>query len=416
MEYSHRWPQFLPDGRSFLYFTNAAQESRGIYLGSLDSKETRRLLLTDSSALYAPPGYLLFWRAETLVAQAFDQQKLALTGEPFPIAEQVGVGYLSGVGGSPDTYVTVSQNGVLASHPGSSEKVQLAWFDRGGKQTAVISSRAEYRHPALSPDGKRMAFDSLDPQMANRDVWVLEFARGTTSRLTSDPATDWFPVWSPDGSHIVFSSNRNGLSSDLYQKAASGAGNDQLLLKSDNPTFPTDWSQDGRFILYQSLDPKTRENIGVLPLEGDRQPFPLLQTEFREQQARFSPNGKWFAYTSDESGAPHVYVQSFPPTGDKWPVSTGGGDQPRWRRDGRELFYLAADGKLMAVDVKTDGAFEAGVPRPLFETHSPFAAGPFAINYVTTADGQRFLVRLTVEQSSTPPINVVVNWAAEVKR
>jgi eukaryotic-like serine/threonine-protein kinase len=412
MEYSHRWPQFLPNGRSFLYFTNAAPESRGVYLGSLDSKETRRLLLTDSSGIYAPPGYLLFWRAGTLLAQAFDQQKLALTGEPFPIAEQVGVTEAGGF----LTYVTVSQNGVLASHPGSSEKVQLAWFDRGGKQTGVISSRAEYRNPALSPDGKRMAFDSIDPQMVNRDVWALEFARGTTSRLTSDPATDSFPVWSPDGSHVVFSSNRNGLSSDLYQKAASGAGSDELLLKSGSPTVPTDWSQDGRFILYQSIDPKARENIGVLPLEGDRQPFPLLQTEFSEQQARFSPNGKWFAYTSDESGATQVYVQSFPASGAKWPVSTGGGDQPRWRRDGRELFYLAADGKLMAVDVKTDGAFEAGVPRPLFETHSPFAAGPFAINYVTTADGQGFLVRLAVEQSSTPPITVVVNWAAEVKR
>jgi len=410
MEYSHRWPQFLPDGRSFMYFTNAAQESRGIYLGSLDSKETRRLLLTNSSALYAPPGYLLYWRAGTLLAQAFDTRKLALTGEPFPIAEQVGVA------GGFHMYVTVSQNGVLVSYSGSSEKVQLAWFDRGGKQIGGISSPAEYSHPALSPDGKRLAFDSMDLQTANRDVWALEFARGTTSRLTVDPANDSLPVWSPDGSHVVFSSNRNGLSSDLYQKAASGAGSDELLLKSGNPTFPTDWSQDGRFILYQSIDPKTGENIGVLPLEGDRKPFPLLQTEFSEQQARFSPNGKWFAYTSDESGAPQVYVQSFPPSGAKWPVSTGGGDQPRWRRDGRELFYLAADSKLMAVDVKTDGAFEAGAPRPLFEIHSPFAAGRSAINYVTAADGQRFLVRLAVEQSSTPPITVVVNWAAGVKK
>lgn len=227
---------------------------------------------------------------------------------------------------------------------------------------------------------------------------------------------DWFPVWSPDGSRIVFASNRNGLT-DLYQKAASGTGSDELLLKSSDPKFPTDWSLDGRFILYENRDPKTKADLWVLPLEGDRQPFPLLQTEFNEQQARFSPNGKWVAYTSDESGTTQVYVQSFPASGNKWQVSTGGGDQPRWRRDGRELFYLAADGKLVAVEVKTDGTFEAGVPKPLFELHSPTVAGPFAISYAATADGQRFLVlRSAVEQASTTPITVVVNWAAEVKQ
>ncbi|MBA3716207.1 MAG: PD40 domain-containing protein, partial [Pyrinomonadaceae bacterium] len=202
---------------------------------------------------------------------------------------------------------------------------------------------------------------------------------------------------------------------DLYQKATSGAGSDELLLKSNDPKFPADWSSDGRFILYRSRDPKTKEDIWVLPLEGDRQPFPLLQTEFNESQARFSPNGKWIAYTSDESGTTQVYVQSFPAAGSKWPVSTGGGNQPRWRRDGRELFYLA-DGKLMAVEVKTEGTFEAGVPKPLFVIHGPIEVTPFAISYAVTADGQRFLVRSVVEQASTTPITVVVNWAAEVKR
>ncbi|MDQ3256192.1 MAG: hypothetical protein M3R15_20235, partial [Acidobacteriota bacterium] len=410
LEGSHRWPQFLPDGRSFLYFITGPPESRGIYLGSLDSKETKRLLPTDSSAVYAPPGYLLFRRAGTLLAQAFDPQKLELTGEPFPLPEQVGV-----AAGTFYTYLTISQNGVLAYHTGNSEKAQLAWFDREGKQVGVTGSLGDYYNLALSPDGKRVAFDSVDPQTMNRDVWLLELARGTPMRFTFDPATDWFPVWSPDGSRIVFSSNRNG-PTDLYQKGASGTGSDELLLKSSNAKVPTDWSPDGRFILYRSQDPQTKADIWVLPLEGDRQPFPLLQTEFNEQQARFSPNGKWIAYTSDESGTTQVYVQSFPAPGTKWQVSTGGGDQPRWRRDGRELFYLAADGKLMAVEVKTDGTFAAGVPKPLFEIHSPTVAGPIAINYAATADGQRFVGRSAVEEASTTPITVIVNWAAEVKQ
>ncbi|MDQ3254066.1 MAG: protein kinase, partial [Acidobacteriota bacterium] len=409
-ENSHRWPQFLPDGRSFLYLSTGPPESQGVYLGSLDSKETRRLLPTDSSALYAPPGYLLFRRAGTLLAQAFDPQKLELTGEAFPLPEQVG-----GAAGSFYTYLTVSQNGMLACHTGNSDQVQLAWFDRGGKQVGVTGSPGDYINLALAPDGKRVAFDSVDPQTMNRDLSLLELARGTPMRFIFDPATDWFPVWSPDGSRLVFSSNRAGLP-DLYQKAASGAGSDELLLKSSNAKLPTDWSRDERFILYLTLDPKTKEDIWVLPLEGDRQPFPLLQTEFNEAQARFSPNGKWIAYTSDESGTLQVYVQSFPATGAKWPVSTSGGDQPRWRRDGRELFYLAADGKLMAVEVKTEGTFEAGVPKPLFETRIPHVAGPSAISYAATGDGQRFLVRSAVEQASTTPITVVVNWTAEVKR
>ena len=215
-EYSHRWPQFLPDGRSFLYFISGTPESRGIYLGSLDSKEIRRLLPIDSSAVYAPPGYLLFQRAGTLFAQAFNPQKHELTGEPFPIPEQVGVEE-----GIFHTYLTVSQDGMLACHAGQSEKVQLAWFDREGKPAGVVGSPVDYNHPALSPDGKRVAFDSVNSQTSNRDVWLLELARGTISRLTFDLDLDRYPVWSPDGNRIVFTSNRSGIA-DLYQKAASG--------------------------------------------------------------------------------------------------------------------------------------------------------------------------------------------------
>jgi eukaryotic-like serine/threonine-protein kinase len=409
-ETSDRWPQFLPDGRSFLYFTlSGAPATQGIYAGSLDSKETKRLLGTDSSAVYASPGYLLFRREGTLMAQAFDPKKLNLTGEPFSIAEHVGAGPYY-------TYLTISENGVLAYHSGDPAKTQLVWFDRGGKQLGVIGSPGDYFDPALSPDGKRIAFDSIDPQTSNRDLWVLELTRGTTSRLTVDPAGDWFPVWSPDSSRIVFSSGRGGIY-DLYQKAASGAGSDGLLLKSSNSKFPIDWSMDGRFILYDSYDAKSKADIWVLPLEGDRQPFPFLQTEFNEQQARFSPNGKWVAYTSDESGTTQVYVQSFPISGSKWQVSTGGGDQPRWWRDGQELFYLAADGKLMTVAVKAETVFEAGITKPLFEMHSPTVAGiPFQNSYAVTADGQRFLVRSAMEQTTSTAITVLVNWTAELKR
>ena len=410
LETSHRWPHFLPDGRHFLYFVRSGQtESRGVYVGSLDAKETKRLIPTAFNAAYAPPGFLLFMRNETLMAQPFDAEKLELTGEPSPVAEHVA--YNMGLGRGA---FSVSENGVLAFRTGSGDRDQLLWFDRGGKQIGSLGAVGLYFSLWLSPDERQVAVERSDPQTGTPDIWLFDLARGIPSRFTTDPAGDTSPLWSPDGSRIVFSSSREGVR-NLYQKMASGGGTEEVLLKSREEKVADDWSADGQLIVYQVLNPKTKWDLWVLPMSGDRQPFPFLQTEFNEWQSQLSPDGKWIAYISDESGSPEVYVQTFPISGGRVRVSTGGGNQPKWRRDGRELFYIAADRKLMAVDVKPGATFEAGVPRPLFDTRV-LTLTDFRNHYVVTADGQRFLICSTDEVTSAPPISVVLNWSAGLKR
>jgi Tol biopolymer transport system component len=407
-ETSHRWPYFLPDGRHFLYLVRSSQaESGGIYVGSLDAKETERLLPTTLNAAYAPPGFLLFLHNETLMAQRFDADELQLTGEPFPVAERVA--YNPGLGRGA---FSVSENGVLAYRIGSGQINQPLWFDRGGKQIGSLGAAGLYLTLGLSPDESRAALDRLDTQTGTTDIWLFDLSRGIPSRFTTDPASDWSPLWSPDGSRIVFISSREGVP-NLYQKVASGVGNEEVLLKSSEAKGPYDWSSDGQFIVYGILNPKTKWDLWVLPMTGDRQAFPFLQTEFNEQQAQFSPDGKWIVYTSDESGAPEVYAQTFPASGGRWRVSTGGGIQPRWRRDGRELFYIATDRKLMAVDVKLRATFEAGVPKTLFGTRVLTLLSER--HYAVTGDGQRFLINSTIEENSASPISVVVNWTADLK-
>jgi serine/threonine protein kinase/Tol biopolymer transport system component len=409
-ETSHRWPYFLPDGRHFLYSVLGGPEIQGVYVRSLDAKENRRLLnVVNSDAAYAPPGYLLFRREAALMAQAFDADKLQLTGDPFPIAEQVGSDAATF-----QTFFSVSQTGVLAYNSGGSGKTQLAWMDRGGKQNGLVGQPGNYLRPWLSPDEKRVAVDDVDSQ-GNRDVWIIELGRGNPSRFTFDPAIDVAPVWSPDGSRIAFGSNREG-TMNLYQKPASGAGKEELLLKTDLGKFPLDWSADGRFLLYQVTDPKTKPDLWVLPLFGDQKPFPFVQTEFNERNGRFSPDGRWIAYASDESGAYQIYVQSFPTSGGKFPVSTNGGSFPAWSRDGKELFYVSPDRKMMAVEVKGEGAtFEPAVPKVLFDMRVRTFTDPQA-RFAVTADGQKFLVNNTIGETASAPIAVVLNWTAGLKR
>lgn len=408
-ETSHRWPQFLPDGRHFIYFARSNRdENAGIYVGSLDSKETKRLFSTNLDAVYAPPGFLLFLRNEMLMGQKFDVEKLEFTGEPFLVAENVA--YNIGLGRGA---FSVSENGVLAFQSGSGELNQPLWFDRGGKQIGALGSASLYFTVWLSPDEKQAAVNRVDTKTGAQDIWLFDLLRGIPSRFTTYPAGNSNPLWSPDGSSIVFSSNREGLN-DLYQKTAGGTGNEEALLKSGEEKWPDDWSSDGQFIVYQSFNPKTKWDLWVLPMSGDRKPFPFLQTEFSEQQARFSPDVKWIAYTSDESGAAEVYVQAFPASGGKWRVSTSGGGQPIWRRDGKELFYIAADRKLMAVKIKLGATFETGAPEPLFETRV-LTVTDFRNHYAVSSDGQRFLINSNIEESRTTPINVVVNWTAGLK-
>jgi Tol biopolymer transport system component/predicted Ser/Thr protein kinase len=404
-EFAHRWPFFLPDGRHFLYLARSAQqrESNAIYVGSLDSKEVKRITSADSNVSYAPPGYLLFAREATLMAQPFDAHKLEVTGDAFPLVERIRYSWGPGL-----AEFSVSSDGVLVYIPGNPVPSQLTWFDRSGKQLATVGPPAAYRSFRLSPDEKRVAVDRTDPPGVYSDIWLIELARGVSSRLTSDPGNDLSPVWSPDGSRIAFTSIREG-QLKLYQKLSSGAGGDEELLKSAEPLGIWDWSADGRFILYRILGGKTKNDIWVLPMFGDRKPYPLLQTEFTESGAKFSPNGRWVAYVSDETGTSEVYVREFQGSGGSWRVSTGGGNFTRWRRDGKELFY-SSGGNLMAVDVKASGSgFEPGVPKVLFERSG---GGIFDVS----GDGQRFLIPVLVEESSPEPITVVLNWTADLKR
>jgi serine/threonine protein kinase len=403
-ESTHRFPQFLPDGRHFLYHARSIQhENSAIYVSSLDQPQAKRIISTDTNAAYAPPGYLLFTRETALMAQAFDVASLALTGAPFPVAEQVGYLRLNN-----EAYFSVSETGVLVYKSNDAGKTQLVWFDRSGKQLGAPGPPGEYSFPALSPDEKRVAIDRDDPQTGTFDIWLLDLARGIPSRFTFDPANDVYPVWSPDGSRIVFGSSRDG-AYGLYQKSSSGAGSEEAISKPGERKYPTDWSLDGRFILYTQTSPDTLWDLWVIPLFGDRQPIPFLQTKFNEVNGVFSPDGKWIAYESDDSGSSQVWVQSFP-AGSKWQVSNEGGGEPHFRRDGKELFYLAANGKLMAVEVKANiSGLEFSAPKPLFDTHSQN-------RYSVTADGQRFLINTPVEESASAPITVILNWTAEAKR
>ncbi|MCA1631266.1 MAG: serine/threonine-protein kinase [Acidobacteria bacterium] len=327
-ETNHVWPYFLPDGRHFLFLARGTpRENNAIYVGSLDSKETKRLVSVDSSMAYAPQSYLLYVRENTLMAHPFDADALEMTGEAFPVAREVAANQSNARG-----MFSVSGDGVLAYRSGSVINNQLAWFDRSGKRLETLSSLAARSFtPRLSPDEKRVAIDRVDPQTpGNTDIWLLDLARGSSTRFTFEAADEGTPVWSPDGGSVAYYSARDG-STAIYRKPAGGAGEGEALINSPGGKLLNGWSPDGRFILYQHFSPETKSDLWVLPLEGERKPAPLLQTNFAETHGRFSPDGKWIAYTSNESGQWEVYVRSFPGGGGKLMVSIGGGAQAQWR-------------------------------------------------------------------------------------
>jgi serine/threonine protein kinase len=413
-EIAHVRPWFLPDGRHFLYATRMQQpDDTAIYVGTLGSNERKRLLGAHEAAIFAPPsagaqyGNVLVLRQGTLVAQPFDPAGLQLSGDPVPIAEHVA--YFLGTG-----FFSASANGALAYRIGSGGGIQLTWFDRQGKTVSLLGAPAIYAGSLnLSPDGKHVAVEQTD-QSENRDVWVLDAARGGATRFTFDLAQDLSPAWSADGSTIVFGSDRRAAGAfDIYRKDGNGSADEELLIASGRPDA---WSPDGQYLLYTVNDPKTRADLWILPGSGDRKPRPYLQTRFDERQGRFSPDGRWIAYTSDESGQYQVYVQSFPAGGGKFPVSTSGGVQPRWRHDGREIFYIAADGNLMAADVKLTPKLEIGVPKALFDPHIQGGGSQFTyFRYDVSPDGQRFLVNSVPpsDEAGTGAITVVLNWQAK---
>ncbi|HEX9287403.1 MAG TPA: hypothetical protein VF999_09080, partial [Thermoanaerobaculia bacterium] len=403
-ETGHWRPQFLPDGRHFLYLARAepAQNS-GIYVGSLDSKSTKRILDVDVTTFFAPPGYLLFVREGALMAQRFDPKALRITGDPVVVAR--GVQYVATWGSAA---FAASENRILAYQGASPAARQLVWFDRSGRRTAALGPDAEYAgDPRISPDGSRVTVRRIDPTTRSADIWIIDVARGIGSRFTFDEARESSPVWSADGTHVFFGSNKAGIG-DLYEKPASGAGSETLLLKSDLWKEPLDVSPDGRWLAFRVGDPRTKTDIWLLSL-SDRKAAPLVATPFQEDDARFSPNGRWLAYDSDETGKQEVFVQPFPATGEKWQVSTAGGASPRWTNGGRELVYFEPPDKRKLVEIGTAPSFQASAPRDLFGT-------PRAQGSDVRRDGQAMLVNMPAAETAPNPMTIVLNWTAGLKK
>jgi WD40 repeat protein len=391
----------------------------GIYLGSLDGKEKKRLVATRTSFRYAPPfgsgkfGHLLFLRENTLMAQPLDPKSFELRGDAFPVVE--GIGYAQTY-----AYFTISSNGALAYRSGvGGQDTQLNWFDRAGKPLGALGSRASYNNIALSRDAARAAVVESEGQTLNTDLWLFDLARGIPTQFTFHEGQDWDPVWSPDNSRIAFSSNRDG-PYNLYMKDSTGGRPEERLHKSDIAERPCDWSPDGRFLMYTRGLGLNLVSLWVLSdPAGDpanRKAAPYIETPFSTTQCQFSLDSHWVAYSSNESkNGREVYVQSFPVPSSKFRVSNNGGVQPRWSRDGKELFYIAADGKLMAVDVKTAPTFHAEIPHALFDPHVYGGSTTnYNFRYDVSPDGRRFLVNSAVQSESRAPdpITVVLNWAA----
>src|ERR1017187_3963458 len=423
-----RFPVFLPDGHHFLHVINPAPpEEAGVWVASLDGKDDRRVMADVSSVAYASPalgeryGSLLFLREDTLMAQPFDLNRYQQAGDVFPVAEHVSFG-----GSFNLALVSVSGNGVLVYvRTASSTAADVDWLDRTGKLLGQLLPSGGYWQIAISPDEKTAAYARFG-NGNNSDIWLNEFSRGTDMRLTTAQASQNIgAVWSPKGDRLVFSSDRDGGPGhlNLYQRASSGAGQDELLCSTPNSKVATSWSSDGRYIAYSEADPKTKLDLWVLPMDGppeNRKPVAFLKTEFNETEGQFSPDGHWMAYTSDESGVREVYVRPFPAAEGRWKISVAGGEEPRWRRDGKEIFFLRADGKLAAASVKaTPGpkpTFGGEPAQALFDPHiSPQLTNQRAVQYDVAPNGQKFLVVRGIGTTLGTPLTVEVNWMRKAK-
>ena len=395
---------FLPDGRRFLYFAQGHDPAAtAIYEGSLNYAGTCCVMAAE-----APVGvtrtHLLTFSKGLLSAQPYAAQRAQLEGEPITVASRVASDPPSCLGAA-----FAVANDVVAFRSASPDS-RLAWFDRNGVELGAFPVSADYHHPWLSPDEKRVAIEKTDPSTGRHTIWILDLSRGTSSRVLLDTAGAHQPLWSAHGRQMIFSSNRLG-GIDLYEIDPEKGGEGSLLLSSDeNGMIPTDWSRDGRY-LFVPDNGREKADVFVLPLSAPRSPKPYLQTSASEIQARFSPDVRWVAYASNESGSHEVYVRAFPDTGGRWADSTRGGAQPQWRGDGKELFYLGLDGKMMAATIVAGPAgigateprelFNVGIVGPLLERRN---------RYAVTRDGLRFRVNLSAEDESSAPITVSVNW------
>jgi Tol biopolymer transport system component len=410
-----RWPEFLPDGRHVIYHVRDADpERRGAYSSAIDGSESRRLLGTDWAAHYGS-GYLLFLDGTSLMAQAFDPVRVELSGTPTQLIREVG-GASTGYGS-----FSVSATGVLAYTNGQFNRSELRWVNRAGTAMDLVAPEGDYVDLSLSPDQSRVGYSRVDPQSQAPDIWIKDLMTGTLSSITSERLVDASPTWSPDGNHIVFRSNRSStIGMELYRTTASPGGPVERILSlqdtsaSDPRTnaIPTSWSRDGQVVFYQATA-GAGYGIWATAVDG-KDPKPILETRHNELQPALSTDGRWMAYASDQSGQYEIYVQEFP-TGTQRTVSIGGGMQPQWRRDGRELFYLAPDGSLMHVSVNAGERFTATAPKVLFKTLIPPVLNPYRMDYVPASDGQRFLMKVPLNREA-PVITVILNWPALLER
>ena len=406
-EVMHWRPSFLPDGRHFIYRAAISGQRGPFYVGSIDSTDSKLVLQADSSNAVYSKGHLLFMLGSTLMAQPFDLESLTTSGGPFPIADRVEMQAAVSV---PNGLFSVSDSGLLAYRTGTATAGgELVWFDRSGKRLSNVGEPGRYTDLELSPDGKRLAFAARDGSgSATSDIWIMDLERGVRSRFTSDPADEGGARWTADGKLIAYYVDKKG----LFVKPSGSSTSERRLIDGAHGEYPDSWTPDQRALLYELNDAKTSWDIWVLPVSPQGPPHPLIQAPERQEFGRISPNGRWVAYRSTESGREEIFVVPYPESGDKVQVSSTGGKFPRWRRDGKELFYLNSNNKMMVVAVDGFGpTFKAGGEAALFDTIPLGANWPYDV----TADGQRFLISTRAEQASSTPITVVVNWAAAVK-
>jgi Tol biopolymer transport system component len=405
-EAQHAWPFFLPDGRHFLFVARRAGSADAIRVGRLGSRESRPIGYTENRVEYGPPGYLLYVSEGTLVAQPYDAGSARTTGDPMPVSE-IMTGYVG--------HFSVSGAGVMAYQPRTSQmQAQLLWVARDGHLLGEAAPIGAYEDVALSPDGSRLAFSAATQQPTNLDIWVRDLTRGISSRLTFDVADEIAPIWSPDGNRIAFGRLRRGMR--CYIKAANGVGGEDSLAHTQGVwAAPLDWSGAANIMLLSGVTMDVKWDIWVADAAGQQAPRPYLQSPFDERWGRLSPDGRWLAYTSNESGRDEVYVVPYPGPGSKWQISTSGGGFPQWRADGKELFFQGLDQSIMAVDVRAGTDFEVGMPKLLFKT----ALSEWwyqGYRWAVSRDGQRFLIDTPSGAADAGRFIVVMNWTEGLRR
>ena len=400
---------FLPDGKHYLYMVANFSGRKGvdaIFVGSLDSNEKRFVVDANANAAYAAPGYLVFYHDKTLLAQPFDQKRLTLTGEPTTI--QTEIEYQPSVARA---VFAVSDNGLLVSQTGSGVALsQPVWFDRRGKEAGAVGKPGVYGNVSIAPNGRSVAVDKTDMGSLNSDIWTYDLQRDSAMRLTFGSGYDFLAMWSPDAAQLVFGANGQ-LGRGMYIKNSDGTQEEKSIAQDDSDKYPDDWSRDGKYILYNRAGDLWFVTLPELKSRLFLKAVSVLRN------GQFSPDGKWVAYSSNETGKWEIYITSFPDARGKWEVSTGEGEQPRWRGDGKELFYLSLDGKMMAAPVTAGNKFDAGTPVSLFQaTPRQAVSSTDMFVYDVSRDGQRFLINTQVKQAEAQPMSVILNWPAKMNK